>query len=110
MMRYIELVLTALISISVTLAIVLVTTPSGLPTGIVTIDATEAVLSFINDGDRRNLEDADYEVQARAFQGRLDAAIEKVSEEYNVIVVNSAAVLAGAQDITGIVVQEALTQ
>jgi hypothetical protein len=110
MMRYTELVLTALVSIAVTLTIVLMTQPVGLPTGIVTIDASRAVLAFIQDGDRRKLPDEDYEVQARAFQVRLDAAIAKLAAENAVIVVNSAAVLAGAPDITDLVVQEAMAE
>ena len=39
--------LTAMASIAITLSIVLAAGPAGLPTGIVTIDATEAVLRFI---------------------------------------------------------------
>ncbi|TKA98395.1 conjugal transfer protein [Cereibacter changlensis] len=110
MMRYTELVLTALVSIAVTLTIVLATQPVGLPTGIVTIDASQAVLAFIKDGDRRHMEDAEYEVEARAFQAKLDAAIERVAAANNVLVVNSAAVLAGAEDITALVVEEAMAE
>lgn len=110
LMRVTELVMTALVSIAVTLTIVLMTQPVGLPQGIVTIDASQAVLAFIQDGDRRDMEDADYEVEAMAFQERLNAAIERVAAENAVIVVNSASVLAGAQDITELVVREAMAE
>lgn len=105
--RFIELALTAMISIAVTLLIVLATQPVGLPTGIVTIDATEAVLRFIQAGGRE-MSDADYEQVALAWQADLEAAIAEFARANDVIVVNSAAVLAGAPDITGLVADRAL--
>lgn len=107
--RFIELALTAMLSIAVTLAIVLATQPVGLPTGIVTIDATEAVLRFIQAGGRE-MSDADYEKVALGYQADLEAAIEEFARANGVIVVNSAAVLSGAHDITGLVTERALAR
>lgn len=105
--RFIELSIAAMISIAITLSIVVATQPVGLPTGIVTIDATEAVLRFVQAGGRQ-MSDADYEKVALAWQADLEAAIEEFARANNVIVVNSAAVLAGAADITGLVADRAL--
>lgn len=99
--------LTAMASIAITLSIVLAAGPAGLPTGIVTIDATEAVLRFIQAGGRE-LSDADYETEALNFQADLEAAIEEFARENAVIVVNSAVVLSGAEDITARVAEQAL--
>lgn len=100
-------VLTALASIAVTLTIVIWTQPVGLPTGIVTIDASEAVLRFINAGGRE-MPEADYATEALRYQEFLEAAIDDFAARNSVIVVNGAAVLAGAPDITDMVSQEAL--
>lgn len=99
--------MTALISISTTLGIVIMTQPVGLPTGIVTIDASEAVLRFIQSGGR-NMPDADYEVEALKYQAQLEAAIDDFAAKNAVIVVNGAAVLAGAPDITDLVASQAM--
>lgn len=100
-------VMTALVSISVALFVVFWTQPTGLPTGIVAIDASEAVLKFIQAGGR-NMPDADYEVEAMKFQSHLEAAINEFAEKNDVIVVNGAAVLAGAPDITDLVASFAM--
>ncbi|MFC3058409.1 TrbI F-type domain-containing protein [Paenirhodobacter populi] len=102
-------VMTAMVSIASTLGIVLWTQPVGLPTGIVTIDATEAVLAFIKSGGR-DMPDADYETEALKYQADLEAAIETFARDHSVIVVNAAAVLAGAPDITDRVSAEALAK
>lgn len=100
-------VLTALVSVSTTLVIVIMTQPVGLPTGIVTIDASEAVLRFIQAGGR-NMPDADYEVEALRYQAQLEAAIDDFAAKNAVIVVNGATVLAGAPDITDLVAGQAM--
>ena len=99
--------LTALASIATTLGIVIATQPQGIPTGIVTIDASQAVLAFIKAGGEE-MPDAEYEKVARIYQGELEAAIAGFAAKNGVIVVNSAAVLAGAPDITNRVAAEAL--
>lgn len=100
-------VLTALVSVILTLGIVLMTQPVGLPTGIVTIDASEAVLRFIKAGGR-DMPDADYETEALKYQAQLEAAIDAFAAKNAVIVVNGAAVLAGAPDITDLVADQAM--
>lgn len=107
--RVAELALTSLFSIAITLGIVIYSQPQGLPTGIVTLDATEAVLSFIQAG-ARDLADADYETEALKYQAELEAAIARFAEANDVIVVNSAVVLAGAPDVTDYVTREAMQQ
>jgi conjugal transfer pilin signal peptidase TrbI len=100
-------VLTALVSIALTLTIVIWTQPVGLPNGIVTIDASEAVLRFINAGGRE-MPEADYATEALRYQEFLEAAIDEFAARNSVIVVNGAAVLAGAPDITDMVAEDAL--
>lgn len=102
-------VLTALASIAATLTIVIWTQPVGLPTGIVTIDASEAVLRFINAGGKE-MPEADYATEALRYQQFLETAIDNFAAQNSVIVVNGAAVLAGAPDITDIVALSALQQ
>ncbi|ULB12505.1 TrbI F-type domain-containing protein (plasmid) [Cereibacter azotoformans] len=107
--RVVELTLTGMGSVALTLAIVLASQPRGLPTGIVTLDATEAVLSFIRAGGKE-MPDTDYEAAAKIYQADLEAAIADFAAEHSVIVVNSATVLAGAPDITHEVSQKALAR
>lgn len=105
--EWIKHAMTALVSVFATLAIVIMTQPAGLPVGIVSIDATEAVLAFIKAGGKE-MPDAEYETVAKVFQADLEKAIAEFAYENNVIVVNSAAVLAGAPDITRQVSEKAL--
>lgn len=99
--------ITAMVAVFATMGIVILTQPVGLPVGIVSIDATEAVLAFIRAGGKE-MPDAEYETVAKVFQADLEKAIAEFAQENNVIVVNSAAVLAGAPDITRQVSEKAL--
>lgn len=103
LMRFTEHALTAIVSVAASLSIVLLTRPADLPTGIVTINATDAVMGFINDG-RRDMDEATYKAEVAKFQERLDRAVQEIAAENNVIVVNSAVVLGGAPDITPAIV------
>ena len=98
--RLIELTLTGMISVAVTLGIVLVTQPAPpAPQRIVMIDPARAVLGFINDG-RRDLPEAQYAEELKSFQAALEAEIERLYVEHGLIIVNSASVLGGAEDVT----------
>lgn len=99
-------ILTGLLSVATTLVLVMYLAPSnnsGLPTGIVTIDPSDAVMQFILSTGARDITDAEYEPLALQYQQHLEQAIEDYAQEHSVIVVNSAAVLTGAPDITDIV-------
>lgn len=98
--RLIELTLTGLVSVAVSLGIVLATQPTPpAPQRIVTIDPARAVLGFINDG-RRALPEAQYAEELKSFQAALEAEIERLSVGHGLIIVNSASVLGGAEDVT----------
>jgi len=89
-----------MISVAVTLGIVLVTQPAPpAPQRIVMIDPARAVLGFINDG-RRDLPEAQYAEELKSFQAALEAEIERLYVEHGLIIVNSASVLGGAEDVT----------
>lgn len=98
--RYMDLALTGMISVAATLGIVLATQPvPPLPQRIVMIDPARAVLGFINDG-RRELPEAEYAQELKTFQTALEDEIQRLSVEHGLVVVNSASVLGGAEDVT----------
>lgn len=105
-------VLTGMVSIAITLGLVIYLQPesrtAGLPTGIVTIDPGEAVMQFILTSGARDLTDAQYEPLALEYQHHLERAIDLFAAEHSVIVVNNAAVLSGAIDITEAVARDAI--
>lgn len=109
LMRVTEHVLTGIVSVAVSLSIVHLTRPADLPTGIVTIDATEAVMAFISDG-RRDMPEEAYKAEVAKFQDRLAVAVQDIAAEHNVIVVNSAVVLGGAPDITPTIIERVTGQ
>lgn len=98
--RFIELALAVMGSVAITLAIVVALQPRPEPPQrIVMIDPARAVLGFINDG-RRDLPKEAYAEELKDFQDALEAEIERLSVEHGLIVVNSASVLGGAEDVT----------
>ncbi len=105
-------ILTGMVSIAITLVLVMYVHPASqspeLPTGIVTIDPSEAVMQFILTSGARDLTDAQYEPLAMEYQQQLERAIAEFAQKHSVIIVNGAAVLAGTVDITDIVARSAI--
>ena len=79
------------------------------PTKIYTIDATTAILGFIQTVDKDMAEDV-YAAAVIEFQAKLETEIVALAESKGAIVINSASVLSGGTDITGYVVERVLAK
>ena len=102
-------VATALISVAVALFIFLNGGFIEQPQKIVTIDATEALLRFIQTIDKDIPED-EYALAVVAYQKQLEAEITALAQSEGLIVINNAVVLSGGYDITGYAVQKVLVE
>lgn len=74
-----------------------------------TIDPAQALITFVQHVGTNDT-DADYTNKVRAFHDKLLAVIKSYSRQTGTIVLNSAAVLDGAEDITDYLVALALTE
>lgn len=102
-------VMTAVVSVALALLIILQGGFIESPQKIVTIDATEALLRFIQTIDKDMPED-EYALAVIAYQKQLEAEIISLVETESLVVINNAVVLSGGYDITGYVVQKVLDQ
>jgi len=102
-------VVTAVASVALALLIILNGGFIEKPTKIYTIDATTAILGFIQTVDKDMADDA-YAAAVIAFQAKLEAEIVALAESQNAIVINSASVLSGGTDITQFVVERVLVK
>lgn len=102
-------VMTTVVSVALALLIILQGGFIEPPQKIVTIDATEALLRFIQTIDKDIPED-EYARAVLEYQKQLESEIIKLAETQDLVVINTAVVLSGGYDITGYAVQKVLDQ
>jgi len=100
-------VMTAVASVALALLVILQGGFIEPPQKIVTIDATEALLRFIQTIDK-NMPDDAYALAVLAYQKQLESEIINLAETEGLVVINNAVVLSGGYDITGYAVQKVL--
>lgn len=69
---------------------------------VVTINVADMLLGFVT-GNAPDISQAELQRRTRALNADLEAVVASLAEEYNFIVVNGGSVLAGARDITPMV-------
>lgn len=66
---------------------------------VVTVNSADMLMGFVASRDP-GISDADIKLQAAAFNRDLDGVLARFAQENNLLIVNSAAVVSGAQDVT----------
>lgn len=71
---------------------------------VVTVNAADMLMGFVASRDP-NISPAEIEAQAKAFNANLDGYLSDFAEQNNLLIVNSAAIVSGAPDVTAAVLQ-----
>lgn len=94
----------ALVNVAITLTVLDRTGNLGRPE-IVSIDAANLIRGFV-DAQGRDVSDEELQARVRALNANLDPIVQAYASERGLMIVNSAAVLGGARDITPDLLQQ----
>lgn len=101
--------LTAITSVAVAVYIITLGGLDDKPQKIVTIDATQALLGFIQTIDKDMPEDA-YAAAVIDYQKQLEKEIVELAQSQGLVVINTAVVLSGGTDITQYAIERVLAK